>query len=205
MTRETRDNIFFFGILLALLFLAAALACAAPKPKQGVCHTCQCDTHAEKCIKECGSKKICVMACAHDCKMKAAGISKCPAPRRMRQAANNVGPSPYLTGVYQADNVMYFGARLPDVRVLVSDEVDNDPRTADIARTDILYGPTKKFQITVFTHWAPANKTQEEALKHEECHILLEENDIVELNQHGSLWQMCMLNLAEKGAFSELW
>lgn len=74
------------GLTSLAFFIALFLlgAYAAPKPKQGICHVCKCDQKAEKCISECGSKKICTIACSHDCKMRAAGIVQCPLPNNKR-------------------------------------------------------------------------------------------------------------------------
>jgi len=64
---------------LAILLLAMA-SIASAHAKQGICHTCKCDAKAEQCVRYCGSKKMCVMACAHDCVMKTHGIKSCPKP-----------------------------------------------------------------------------------------------------------------------------
>lgn len=64
----------------ALILFAALAAYGSPKPKQGMCHTCHCDSKANKCVNYCGSKKMCVIACAHDCQMKAHGIKQCSKP-----------------------------------------------------------------------------------------------------------------------------
>jgi len=69
---------FSISTVAVLIILAVVPARAA---KQGICHACKCDSKATACVKQCNSKRMCVMACGHACIMRRMGIKSCPKPK----------------------------------------------------------------------------------------------------------------------------
>ncbi|MGH7744615.1 MAG: SprT-like domain-containing protein [Candidatus Dormibacteria bacterium] len=109
------------------------------------------------------------------------------------------GRSPELMGEYDAFNVMYFSAKLPRVDVQVSNEKNSEW----MGRTDEC--GSRCFLITISSPWNPSPREQSFTLLHEMCHVKMAVENINEFNMHGPKWQECMLELANKGAFNQLW
>ncbi len=67
-------------INIALLVLAfTGIIFAAPKRGRAPCRACDCGTEARRCVKDCNTGRICVMACEHGCLAKNGKLPKfCP-------------------------------------------------------------------------------------------------------------------------------
>ena len=111
----------------------------------------------------------------------------------------DVGPSPDLTGQYDAYNFLYFKASLPHVTVLLS----YAPDSPNMGETDPC-GP-RCFVITIFKQLNPAPKQESMTLLHEMVHVYLDTKGIQELKMHGPKFQAEMRKLADRGAFDQLW
>lgn len=112
--------------------------------------------------------------------------------------------------LYQTDNELYFDNKLPKDVTVVAEEAP------DTAPNHFFYGETSH---AVSTHWykmyvSPKHNTsvdlEEETVLHESCHIKVWEKYenrgvVYGGGEHGPEWQACMLNLAEQGAFKDIW
>lgn len=148
-----------------------------------ICHACKCEKPPDKCVNECNSPKICVIMCA----------SQCDGQKSV------VGRSPDLTQEFEDLNAKYFGGSLNNVEVDLSNQKEDDWIGLTTPCGD------GKYCILINTWLTPAPKEREWVLLHETCHVYIYEKETPENDSHGPEWQTCMLNLAEKGAFKNIW
>lgn len=154
-------------------------------PISAICHVCKCQKSPDKCINECNSPKVCDIMCASQCQSQ----------------KSVVGRSPELQQEFEDLNAAYFGGSLTKVEVDLSDQKEDD-----------WIGLTTpcgngKYCILINAQLTPAPKEREWVLLHETCHVYvyINEKGTPESDPHGQEWQSCMLNLAEKGAFKNIW
>ena len=128
--------------------------------------------------------------------------------------AGTVAPKPSFSvspaTLYQTDNELYFDNALPKDVIVVAEEAP------DSAPGHFYYGETSH---SVGSHWykmfvSPKHNTsvdlEEETVLHESCHIKIwEKHERMGTpyagDEHGPEWQACMLDLAEQGAFKNIW
>ena len=104
-----------------------------------------------------------------------------------------------LTGLYEADNRVYFAGKLPPVTVWLGE--NNDSLMGMVLTVD---GET---YIAIDSRYNPAGQEEEITLLHEMCHEEAgNEYEPVsgELLAHGPRWHACMHRLMNEGAFDEL-
>lgn len=104
----------------------------------------------------------------------------------------------HLDEWYASYNHTYFQDELPKTVVITRNLQDD----RFMAITDYSDG---YYHIGINPRFNLSTKTERINLLHEQCHILgfVEHDD--EFDQHGPKWQQCMHNLANQGAFNDLW
>jgi len=107
-----------------------------------------------------------------------------------------------LQAFYQEYNQDYFGNALPqDTIITVGSLGDNMGMTVLDSRN--------RWHITIDKYSNPIEKQAEMTLAHEMCHVKLKGTQSLTtdgvLDDHGEAFQSCMLNLAKRGAFKDLW
>lgn len=131
--------------------------------------------------------------------------------QRIDAPKSNGGLSINPAALYQTDNELYFDNKLPKDVIIVAEEApDRLPGEEVFALT----------QHAAHTHWykmyiSPRmnfnGAIERFSIYHEACHIERWEARQAEglpervSNEHGSDWQRCMLSLAERGAFADIW
>lgn len=101
---------------------------------------------------------------------------------------------------YQGYNVKFFNSELPQ-RVII-DHGLHDDRYMGLTDYD---WQQKLFIIRMNEKYGPSPKQERETLLHEMCHVRQIVEGDEQLDQHGPHWQSCMHDLANKGAFDDLW
>lgn len=175
------------SIIITTVLISFALLMMAHKPATktppAYCHACPCGREAAKCINECNSPKMCTIMCADKCNTK-------------KMANSKTGGSPELQQEFEDTNARFFGGALPATAVYLSNQVEDDwigETTKD---------PNGVFDIEIDEPLAPAVREQEWVLRHEMCHVATwGEKETA----HGAAWQECMVTLANKGAFTNVW
>lgn len=167
------------GILLIFVFTRPYNPVSAPVS----CRACKCAKAPDKCISECNSPKMCDIMCAQQCQTQ----------------KMEVGRSPELTQEFNDLNAQYFGGGLNNAEVDLSDQKEDDWIGLTTPCGD------GKYCILINTRLAPAPREREWVEVHEMCHLYVYEKGTPESVSHGPEWQACMLKLAEKGAFRDIW
>ena len=166
--------------IFAALLAFSLTGCKHSKVPVAYCHACRCGKEATKCINECNSPKICTIMCADKCNEK----------------MSTLGAAPDLQWEFDETNVRYFGGSLPKTTVYRSHQKENEW----IGITSPC--GVKQYCIEINTRLAPAPREQDFTLMHEICHV---KTFISDNGTHGPLWEQCMLDLANKGAFTGIW
>ena len=104
-----------------------------------------------------------------------------------------------LEDEYRHINDGYFDGNLP--RDTVIRFTDNIPINEKVMGLTDVEGD--HFVIYISPKYSPVSSTADEVEIHEMCHIATFQDDV--FDDHGPKWQQCMLNLAERGAFSSIW
>jgi hypothetical protein len=109
--------------------------------------------------------------------------------------------------LYQSDNELYFNNQLPPADVKEEDlELDPD----GMKYYGQTWHPKGSHDYAIRINPFDDEVTEEETMLHEVCHVSVMENEMaageeVKENYHGPEFQDCMLTLAKKGAFRDLW
>lgn len=116
--------------------------------------------------------------------------------------------------LYQADNELYFNNELPkNVEVVAAEAPDAEvtfqkEHAYDIAETEHTVG-THWYKMFISPTYNLTLTDERESVLHESCHIkeweIYEKKGSSYGGGHGPEWQGCMLDLAKKGAFSDIW
>lgn len=80
LTRSILTIFIIWVITAGLPLVAFHLINGNQKP--AICHTCLCNEHAEKCVRDCGSDGMCKVLCAHECNVHNGGKGICPIPKK---------------------------------------------------------------------------------------------------------------------------
>lgn len=107
-----------------------------------------------------------------------------------------------LKQLYDGYNQEYFFGLLPNETRVQYGEMIGPSGEPDMGETSKI-GPI--FHIVISVHFHPSRKEAEITLLHEMCHVQIWQSGLVELDEHGPLWQDCMHRLAASGAFDDLW
>jgi hypothetical protein len=112
-----------------------------------------------------------------------------------------------LTAWYNGYNQMYFNNELPKAGTLSPPDVIIDFHLRDPKKMGVtIFGEADGYiRMSFNPDYIKSEKTLRLTLLHEQCHIELFVEDVHTLDDHGPEWQACMLRLAEKGAFHDLW
>lgn len=120
--------------------------------------------------------------------------------------------SPYT--LYRADNELYFNNELPNnIEVIESEipgaEIDFQ-KDGGIDVGDTAHQPgTHWYKIYISPTFNLTTTDERETVLHEACHVkmweIAEKHELPYDGGHGPEWQACMLDLAKKGAFADLW
>jgi SprT-like family len=100
-----------------------------------------------------------------------------------------------LQSWYDGLNEEYFYNRLPRAAVTWGD-------LTLLGDMGITMREDKRFRIIIDRTTNPTRKTAEETVAHELCHVATWE---IESTDHGQKFQTCMVNLADRGAFENIW
>jgi len=107
-------------------------------------------------------------------------------------------------------NETYFLGQLPNAEVVEEDIIDSKPNHVFMADTEHALGG-HWYKIRISPTYNPTLNEEVLSISHESCHILIWERYEKEgkgadyQENHGTAWQNCMLNLAEQGAFKDVW
>lgn len=118
-----------------------------------------------------------------------------------KQRVYHVDPA----GIYEGYNELYFMNSLPkDVLVTLSD-IPSDSNEKVFGET--LHIGRHQYAMLISPKYNDTLEEEEESVLHESCHIWVWEHhpDLDPKEAHGEIWQSCMLNLAEQGAFQDVW
>lgn len=83
-----RSVLILFGIWVVMVGITLAMLPWVPIDNNhknstvALCHTCLCNEHAEKCVRDCGSDGMCKVLCAHECNVQNGGKGICPIPKK---------------------------------------------------------------------------------------------------------------------------
>jgi SprT-like family len=104
---------------------------------------------------------------------------------------------------YASDNQDYFFNLLPkDVKIVLN------PELADIQGNSLMGQTRCSENMSCTISLNPAEngnlRTIRFTLMHEECHIYVDKEGTQE-EEHGPHWQGCMVSLATRGAFHDIW
>ena len=110
--------------------------------------------------------------------------------------------------LYQSANEMYFNGELPkNVPVYAAESYDADGKKV-IAITHHPIG-THQYEMELSPSLNPTLNYELFSIYHEACHISVmeeaENSNEPMPEPHGSRWQHCMLGLATRGAFHDIW
>ena len=97
---------------------------------------------------------------------------------------------------YEVFNQDYFLGQLPPANVEWANLTDQH----DMGMTWVDQAGARQIRVDKSTN--PVLKQAEMTLLHEMCHV---KTDAKELDSHGLKWQACMVDLADHGAFHDLW
>lgn len=112
-----------------------------------------------------------------------------------------------LWGEYEQYNKDYFGNTLPYVTIEYTDIRDENGKHDTMANVE---HRASSYHIRIDRQFNPILKTADISLLHEICHIRLDARGEVPLTEsdevaHGPKFQACMVDLAQRGAMSDLW
>ncbi len=106
---------------------------------------------------------------------------------------------PWVRGL----NEKYFNSELP-ATIVVSHNLHDD-RFQALTDTTTEHGVVY-YHLMFNPKYNISTKTEQLNLFHELCHVRqMINNEVDSLDDHGPHWQSCMLELAKKGAFRDLW
>jgi hypothetical protein len=113
----------------------------------------------------------------------------------------------HLDAWYNSYNHQYFNGELPEAGTLSPPDVIIDFHLSDPKKLGItIFGEADGYiRMSFNPDYIKSQNTLKMTMLHEQCHIELFVEDIHTLDDHGPEWQACMLRLAEKGAFHDLW
>ena len=103
-----------------------------------------------------------------------------------------------LDSWYAGYNHEYFQDELP--KTVVITKTLNDDRFMALT-----FYENGAYHIALNPKYNFSTKIERENLLHEMCHIRIFVEHDEEFEDHGPKWQACMLELAKKGAFADLW
>lgn len=104
----------------------------------------------------------------------------------------------HLDPWYRGFNEKYFGSELPQTVVISHNLYDGRFQ----ALTEYANG---YYHIEFNPKYNQAGRTELFTLLHEMCHIRQLSSNENDFDDHGPKWQSCMHELANKGAFEDLW
>ena len=103
-----------------------------------------------------------------------------------------------LDAWYAGYNHEYFQDELPKTTVITKE-------LADDRFMALTFYENGRYHIALNPKYNFSNKIERENLLHESCHVRIFIEHEEEFDDHGPKWQACMLELANKGAFKDLW